>query len=161
MGCESCQKTSSCVSSPGAAASFKVCPPPVAQGPPWAAVWLFSLLWSSIGCRGTTCFMVVLSTGCRGISAPAPVASPPWCLQGCFSYLFLSPLSQLLYSMFLPSHVSTETTNLAERLSFGQQWIHFGASWKQPSLNQKQLWSLLTEATPTAPLHPSVPAPSH
>ena len=33
--------------------------------------------WTSLGCRGTACLTMVFTTGCRGISAPAPGASPP------------------------------------------------------------------------------------
>lgn len=50
------------------------------------------------GLQGTACVTMVRSMGCRGISAPGPGAPPallhwPWCLQGCFSHIFLTPLT--------------------------------------------------------------------
>jgi len=39
--------------------------------------WRSVPLWTSMGCSGTTCLTMVLSTGCRGICAPAPGGPPP------------------------------------------------------------------------------------
>jgi len=57
--------------------SFRTHPPVLVWGPPWAAVWVFAQLWTSMGCRGTACFTIVFSRGCRGISAPASEVQPP------------------------------------------------------------------------------------
>jgi len=39
--------------------------------------WISAPPWNSMDCRATVCFTMVFSTGCRGISAPAPGAPPP------------------------------------------------------------------------------------
>jgi len=44
MGCSFLQGTSTCCDG----------------GPTWAAVWIYVLAWSSIGCRWTTCFIMVV-----------------------------------------------------------------------------------------------------
>ena len=62
------------------------------------------------GLQGTACLTRVCSTGCRGISAPAPGAPPslllhwPWRLQSCFSHIisFLSPAAKCHQASFLP-----------------------------------------------------------
>jgi len=58
------------VGSPWAAAYFRSHPPAAAWGPSQAAGWISSLVWCSVGYRGTTCITMVYSRGCRGISAP-------------------------------------------------------------------------------------------
>jgi len=42
-----------------------------------AAEWTSGPLWTSMGFKGSACLTMVFSTGCRGISAPAPGAPPP------------------------------------------------------------------------------------
>jgi len=65
--------------------------------------WRSAPPWTSMGCRGTACLTMVFSTGCRGISAPAPGAPPPppSSLALVSAELFLShrltPLSSLLF----------------------------------------------------------------
>ena len=39
--------------------------------------WMSAPPWTSMGCRGTTCLTMAFTTGCKGISAPAPGAPPP------------------------------------------------------------------------------------
>ncbi|KAK4826739.1 LOW QUALITY PROTEIN: hypothetical protein QYF61_010992 [Mycteria americana] len=39
--------------------------------------WIPAPPLTSMGCRGTACLTMVFTTGCRGISAPAPGAPPP------------------------------------------------------------------------------------
>ena len=69
--------------------------------------WICAPPWSSMGYRGTTCFTMVFSRCCRGISALAQAApsAPPSSLTLVSAALFLSnivtPRSQLLlYSFF-------------------------------------------------------------
>lgn len=52
---------------------------------------------SSTGCKVDIYSNMGLSGGCKGISGPVPRAPPPllhwpWCLQGCSSHFFLTPL---------------------------------------------------------------------
>lgn len=54
--------------------------------------------WTSVGCRGIACLIIVFSTGCRRISALVPGASP----LPPFS-LILRSASLLLCSSFSPS----------------------------------------------------------
>jgi len=68
--------------------------------------WISAPLWTSMVYKGTVCLTMVFSMGCRGISAPAPVA-PPAPLSsltlvsaGLFLEHFLTPLSQLLHNIF-------------------------------------------------------------
>ncbi|KAK4813314.1 hypothetical protein QYF61_023989 [Mycteria americana] len=39
--------------------------------------WRSAPPWTSMGCRGTACFTMVFTRGCRGISASVPGAPPP------------------------------------------------------------------------------------
>ena len=59
-----------------AGASFKAHPPAAAWGPPWAAMWISALLWSSMGCSGTTCLTMVLSMGCSSPAASTWAPTP-------------------------------------------------------------------------------------
>ena len=57
---------------------LQVSPPALSWGPPQAADGITTPHHpSSIHCRGTACFTMAFTTGCRGISAPAPGAPPP------------------------------------------------------------------------------------
>ena len=100
--------------------------------------WRSAPLWTSMGCRGTACLTMVCSRGCRGISAQVPGAHPalllhwPWCLQGCFSYIF-SPLSSAVIAVaqfFFPllNYVIPEA--LPQSL-VGSALASSGAGWHQ------------------------------
>jgi len=101
-----------CTGSAQAAASFKACPPPVARGPPRAAVCIRALVWSSMGCRGPTCFTTVFTTCCSAQVPGAPLPPPFLTLMsaGLFLSHFSHPVSQLLHSVFLAflKYASTE-----------------------------------------------------
>jgi len=105
----SCSRGHQCYQEPapalglhGVTASFRAHQPAPVWGPPWAAGWIFALLWTSTGCRGTACLTMVFTLGCRGTSAPAPGVPPPppSSLTLVSAELILShsltPLSQLL-----------------------------------------------------------------
>jgi len=126
-------------------------------------------LWTSMGCRGTTCLIMVFIMSCKGrLSAPATGAPPPppSSLTLMSAELFLShhltPLSSLrFYYNSFPrlKYVITEVLPpspiglvLASGGSIsepaGTGFIRHGGSFLQ----------LLTEATPIAPL---LPKPCH
>ncbi|NWZ30868.1 SETBP protein, partial [Asarcornis scutulata] len=52
---------------PQAAASVGAGPSAPPWSPPRAAAWNPAPPWYSMGCRGTSCFTMVLTTGCRGL----------------------------------------------------------------------------------------------
>lgn len=93
-----------------------------------------------MSCRGTTCFTMVFSKGCRGISASVsgPPHSPPPLLTLVSAELFPSylsqpSLSQIMRSGFKPflRHVITEVPpSIVNGLSFGQP----GPFWSQLKL---------------------------
>lgn len=105
-----CQKICSCmVLSPCAAVPAGIQPQPehfmgcsflqaypaysAEQGTPWDA-------------GETTCFTMVFSVGCRGISALVLwcflsfLPHRPWCLQGCFLHIFITPHSHSCCAAF-------------------------------------------------------------
>ena len=107
-------------------------PAPV-WGPPWTAVWILALLWSSMGCMGTTC------SGLQGnLCSGAWSASSRSFFSGLddsravsltFSY---SSLSQQLCSIFFYPFLNIYhkgTTSLADGLSSRQWQVLFGAGW--------------------------------
>uniref|UniRef100_A0A8B9RQG0 Amidophosphoribosyltransferase n=1 Tax=Accipiter nisus TaxID=211598 RepID=A0A8B9RQG0_9AVES len=67
--------------------------------------WRSAPPWTSLGCRGTACLTRVFTTGCRGIFAPAPGASPPppsaltLVSAGLFLLHVLTPLSGCCFSL--------------------------------------------------------------
>jgi len=73
--------------------------------------------------------------GCRGISPLAPVAIPslllhwPWGLQGFFSHIFLTPLSQLLHSIFY-AFLNTLSQRHHQRHWWAQLWPVVGLFWR-------------------------------
>lgn len=79
------------ISFPQAAASFRASSSAVARDAPWAAVWIYAPLWTSMGYRWATCISMVFSRGWRGISAPAHGApsAPPYSLNLVSAGLFL------------------------------------------------------------------------
>jgi len=91
----SCQEPAPAWALPEVTASFGQ--PLLQRGVPSTGYsWISAPPWTSMGCRGTACLIMVCSMGCRGISASAPGASPPppfWCLQSWFSHIvsLLSP----------------------------------------------------------------------
>lgn len=112
----------------------------------------------SMGCKGTTCFTMVLSMGCMEISAPAAGAPPPLllhCPLGCFSHL--SP-SSLLSQAAAPHFFLNPFLNLPSQkcngLSFGQQQVCFGAGWNCLCPSQEQL---LVSSHRGHPYSPSAP----
>ena len=65
--------------------------------------WVSAPLWASMGCRGTAWLTMVLATGCRGTSAPAPGAPlpPPSALALVSAeFLLLSPAAKCPYTFF-------------------------------------------------------------
>jgi len=79
-------------------------------GSPTGCRWIATLLWTSIGCRGTACLTMVFIMGCKGkLTAPGSQAPPPppSSLTLVSAELFLShcltPLSLLLlHRRFFP-----------------------------------------------------------
>ena len=60
--------------------------------------WISVPPWSSMGCRGTTCFTMVFSMGCRRISTVAPGAPPPpSSLSFAQIFLFLKQWCSIFY----------------------------------------------------------------
>ena len=89
-----------------AAASFRGHPPAVREGSPRTAVWISAPVWSFMGFRGQPA-----SQGSFPQAAVVPrhLEHLPclllhwlWCLQGCFSYIFLAPLSDSCCTAFFP-----------------------------------------------------------
>ena len=68
--------------------------------------WGSAPLWTSMGCKGTACLIMVFCMGCRGISAPAPGAPPPppSSLTWVSAELFLSHALTPLFWLLLHSH---------------------------------------------------------
>lgn len=120
-GCSSCLKICFCVGflhgpwllsgacsslgSPWAAISFRASPHALVWCSPGAAGWIFAPLWCSIGCRRTTCSVMVFSIGHSGISAlvhlPLP-SSVTLASAGLVLSCFLISLSQLSNRSFYP-----------------------------------------------------------
>jgi len=86
--------------------------------------WISASPWSSLCCRGTACFTMVIATGCRGIFAQVPEAppSPPFSLTLVSTELFfshiLTPLSSCCCcyaGVFSPllNYVNTEALPLS------------------------------------------------
>lgn len=103
------------------------------------------------GLQGNTCFTKVVSTGCRGVSAPVPVAPPHYPSSPTLApaRLFLShfpSLSQLLHSIFTLSwaHCHRGATILFEGLgcacagSAGDGWNGLCLAWCSPSLSSQR-----------------------
>ncbi|KAM9590855.1 uncharacterized protein ACIBXB_005903 [Morphnus guianensis] len=122
-----------------------------------------------MGCRGTACLTMVFTTGCRGISAPAPGAPPPppssliLVSAGLFLLHVLTPLSGCHFCLsqlfFLLKNVITEVLPLSligSALAGGGSILEpagIGALEHRGSFQQ-----LLTEATPVTP---PLPKPCH
>lgn len=72
-----------------------------------------------------------------------PLLHWPWCLQGCFSLPFLTPLSQLLLcnSLFYPflNLLSKRRNRVTHWLGFAQWQAPFEASWNWILSNMGQL----------------------
>ena len=104
-----------------AEASFRVHLPATAWGPPQAAGWVSTPLWTFVDCKGTTCFTMVLTTGCRGTSAPVSGLPPPppssliLMSEELFLSEILSPLSQLLLCSVLYPCCNILNPNLEDR----------------------------------------------
>ena len=106
----------------------------------------------TFGKKNQTCFTLICSRVCRGISAPVPGAPPllllrwPGCLQGCFSHFFLTPLSHRCCTMFFTLSQTCFPYHLAEELSCVLWWVCW--SRLEPSVSgMGQPQTLLTEAT--------------
>lgn len=83
--CNCCQMTSSCTL--WAELTYR---PVEAWGPSWDALSISTLTWCIIYNSGTTFYIMVFSTGCRGFYNQVPEASPPslssLLSKGCFSH---------------------------------------------------------------------------
>lgn len=118
--------------------------------------------------KGTTYFITVFTTGCRGICATAPEAppSPPFSLTLVSVELFVScvlpPLSHCCCcaAVFYPflnilSTYHRGVANVSDRLSFGQQWVPLMVP-LEPAGNGFErhgdiFHHFLTKASPAAP----------
>jgi len=100
--------------------------------------WLSASLLTSLSFSGTAYLIVVFTTGCRGISAPAPAETPhpPALLTLVSAGLFLSPvltpLSGCSCTVFFP-HLRYAITELLPLSLIGsaffQRWFCLGAGW--------------------------------
>ena len=110
-----------------------------------------------MGCRKTACFTMIISTGCRAISAPAPGAPPPppSSLTLVSAELFLSHILTPLFScsfIALLKYVIPEVLPL----SLIDSALASSRSVLEPAgigsiRHRGSFWQLLTEATPIAP----------
>ncbi|XP_049649808.1 uncharacterized protein LOC126035336 [Accipiter gentilis] len=126
--------------------------------------WISAPPWTSLDCRGTACLTRVFTTGCRGIFAPAPGASPPppssltLVSAGLFLLHVLTPHSGGSFSLsqlfFLLKNVITEALPLSligSALAGGGSVLE-PASMGSLSLEHRgSFQQLLTEATPVTP----------
>lgn len=92
---------------PWAEASFRAHLPATTRGPPHSVVytqWCISaLMWSSMGCRGTTYspLHILLMNLCYSTWSTSFLPCP-WCLQSCFSHIFsLLPLTAAAQHLFI------------------------------------------------------------
>lgn len=104
-GCISWHTTCSCMGPAWARVSFRPHPLAMVWGPIWAAVLVSASSWSSMGIRDNV-YYHDLSGLQRNFSFSTWRTNFPvlWLqyLKGCFSYIFLTPLSELLWRIFLP-----------------------------------------------------------
>ena len=114
-------------------------------------------VWSSMGCRETTCFTMVFSTGCRGIPALVPGAPPPppCSLPGAFlSHFSHFSLPQLLRRAFYPMCIVTEATPvLVVGSALGRSGSVLGLVGSDCLHHGSSSWCLLAEDTLAAPCH--------
>ena len=119
--------------------------------------WIPAPPWTSMGCRGTTCFTMAFITSCKGrLSAPASWA-PPFpsfftdlgVLHSCFFHIIslLSLFTAISPQVFFfPSEICYPrgATTVADWDGLGQQWVCLRASWHC----LYQTWGKLLAASP-------------
>jgi len=138
----SCQEPAPAQASHGVTDSYGH-PPALAWCPPWAAGGYLLHCGPPWAGRGTACLTMVFSTGCMGISAPAPGAPPhpPSALTLVSAELILTqshsslqlqmPLCIWRRFIFFPflTMVSRRCYHVTDRLGLGQQRVCLGTSW--------------------------------
>ncbi|KAM9590949.1 uncharacterized protein ACIBXB_005997 [Morphnus guianensis] len=103
--------------------------------------WISAPLWTCMDCRGTACLTMVFTTGCRGISAPAPGAPPPppssltLVSAGLFLLHVLTPLSGCCFCLshnfffFFFKCYHRGVTTIADWLGLGRRRVRLRAGW--------------------------------
>jgi len=124
--------------------------------------WISAPLWTSIDCRRTACLTMVFSTGCRGISAPAPGAPPPppsaltlVSAEWFHILLLFSPLLLPHSLVLFPTLLNYVIPEALPASLMGSALASSGSVLEPADTgfvgHRGSFWQLLTEATPVVP----------